>query len=126
MPSPPRGPHQGARSSQLKCVLKEKNTEKECQRDILNFSQWIQRFDQQGVCFMRVRTVLSCFCYFGLLFTATKHCLHASHFCYLMAQVDFGSFSKKNSKIVLIGSSHRCVIIRSTTPCRYSSVLVIE
>ncbi|KAK7502616.1 hypothetical protein BaRGS_00006191, partial [Batillaria attramentaria] len=37
---------------------------------------------------------------------ATKHCLHASHFCYLMAQVEFGSFLKKTSKIVLIGSNH--------------------
>ncbi|XP_025111637.1 uncharacterized protein LOC112574654 isoform X3 [Pomacea canaliculata] len=37
---------------------------------------------------------------------ATKHCLHASHFCYLMAEVDFGSFLKKTSKLVLIGSNH--------------------
>ncbi|XP_070176214.1 protein transport protein Sec16A-like isoform X2 [Littorina saxatilis] len=37
---------------------------------------------------------------------ATKHCLHASHFCYLMAQADFGSFSKKSSKLVLIGANH--------------------
>lgn len=32
--------------------------------------------------------------------------LHAAHFCYLMAQVEFGTFSQKTSKIVLIGSSH--------------------
>ncbi|ESO98713.1 hypothetical protein LOTGIDRAFT_231137 [Lottia gigantea] len=37
---------------------------------------------------------------------AAKGCLHASHFCYLMAQVNFGVFTKKTSKIVLIGSSH--------------------
>ncbi|KAL5012898.1 hypothetical protein ScPMuIL_011449 [Solemya velum] len=37
---------------------------------------------------------------------AAKGYLHASHFCYLMAQVSFGSFTKKTSKIVLIGSSH--------------------
>lgn len=32
--------------------------------------------------------------------------LHASHFCYLMAQVGFGSYHKKTSKMVLIGSNH--------------------
>lgn len=32
--------------------------------------------------------------------------LHAAHFCYLMAQVEFGTFAHKSSKIVLIGSSH--------------------
>lgn len=32
--------------------------------------------------------------------------LHAAHFCYLMAQIEFGSFAHKSSKIVLIGSSH--------------------
>ncbi|XP_052828861.1 protein transport protein Sec16A isoform X6 [Octopus bimaculoides] len=37
---------------------------------------------------------------------AAKGFLHASHFCYLMAQVHFGTYSKKTSKIVLIGSSH--------------------
>jgi len=35
-----------------------------------------------------------------------RGCLHASHFCYLMAQLDFGVFSHKSSKIVLLGSSH--------------------
>jgi len=38
---------------------------------------------------------------------AAKGCLYASHFCYLMAQVGFGTYAKKTSKIVLIGSSHR-------------------
>lgn len=42
-------------------------------------------------------------------YSATKHCLHASHFCYLMAEVDFGSFLKKTSKLVLIGSNHKYV-----------------
>ncbi|WAR31439.1 SC16A-like protein [Mya arenaria] len=37
---------------------------------------------------------------------ASKGFLHASHFCYLMSQISFGSFNKKSSKIVLIGSSH--------------------
>ncbi|KAH9500770.1 hypothetical protein Btru_076412 [Bulinus truncatus] len=37
---------------------------------------------------------------------AARGYLHASHFCYLMAQVSFGTYSKKTSKIVLIGSSH--------------------
>lgn len=35
-----------------------------------------------------------------------RGCLHASHFCYLMAQLEFGVFSHKSSKIVLLGSSH--------------------
>ncbi|XP_023718368.1 uncharacterized protein LOC111870357 isoform X4 [Cryptotermes secundus] len=35
-----------------------------------------------------------------------RGCLHASHFCYLMAQLEFGLFSRKSSKIVLLGSSH--------------------
>ncbi|XP_041368328.1 protein transport protein Sec16A-like isoform X2 [Gigantopelta aegis] len=37
---------------------------------------------------------------------ASKGCLHASHFCYIMAQTGFGTFSKKTSKLVLIGASH--------------------
>ncbi|XP_029846217.2 uncharacterized protein LOC8036454 isoform X4 [Ixodes scapularis] len=37
---------------------------------------------------------------------ASKGCLSASHFCYLMAQVEFGSFACKSSKMVLLGSSH--------------------
>lgn len=32
--------------------------------------------------------------------------LHAAHFCYLMAQVEFGSYDKKSSKLVLIGANH--------------------
>ncbi|XP_064615926.1 LOW QUALITY PROTEIN: protein transport protein Sec16A-like [Liolophura sinensis] len=37
---------------------------------------------------------------------ASRGYLYASHFCYLMAQIDFGTYSKKTSKLVLIGSSH--------------------
>jgi hypothetical protein len=41
-----------------------------------------------------------------LTFAGARGCLHASHFCYLMAQLEFGLFSRKSSKIVLLGSSH--------------------
>ena len=41
-----------------------------------------------------------------ILLAASKGFLHASHFCYLMSQTSFGSYNKKSSKIVLIGSSH--------------------
>ncbi|XP_052093102.1 uncharacterized protein LOC127729365 isoform X3 [Mytilus californianus] len=37
---------------------------------------------------------------------ASRGFLHASHFCYLMAQAGFGSYHKKTSKMVLIGSNH--------------------
>ncbi|BFZ20597.1 hypothetical protein BsWGS_23637 [Bradybaena similaris] len=37
---------------------------------------------------------------------AAKGYLYASHFCYLMAQVNFGNYFNKTSKLVLIGSSH--------------------
>ncbi|XP_064457629.1 protein transport protein Sec16A-like isoform X2 [Ornithodoros turicata] len=37
---------------------------------------------------------------------ASRGCLPAAHFCYLMAQVEFGSYSCKSSKVVLLGSSH--------------------
>ena len=32
--------------------------------------------------------------------------LHAAHFCYLVAHAEWGSYSNKSSKLVLIGSSH--------------------
>lgn len=32
--------------------------------------------------------------------------LHAAHFCYLVAEVAPGSYSQKDSKLVLVGSSH--------------------
>ncbi|XP_014669558.1 PREDICTED: protein transport protein Sec16A-like isoform X2 [Priapulus caudatus] len=38
---------------------------------------------------------------------AASGCLHAAHFCYLMADVGFGTYKKKMSKLVLIGSNHR-------------------
>ncbi|XP_043576570.1 protein transport protein Sec16A isoform X1 [Chiloscyllium plagiosum] len=37
---------------------------------------------------------------------ATKGLLDASHFCYLMAQVGFGVYTRKTTKLVLIGSNH--------------------
>ena len=40
------------------------------------------------------------------VFSASKGSLYGSHFCYLMAQVAFGTFDKKSCKLVLIGSSH--------------------
>ncbi|CAG2067494.1 unnamed protein product, partial [Timema podura] len=38
--------------------------------------------------------------------SGARGCLHAAHFCYLMAQHEFGTYAHKSSKIVLIGSSH--------------------
>ncbi|XP_078281993.1 protein transport protein Sec16A isoform X4 [Rhinoraja longicauda] len=37
---------------------------------------------------------------------AVKGLLDASHFCYLMAQVGFGVYTRKTTKLVLIGSNH--------------------
>ncbi|OCT67033.1 protein transport protein Sec16A isoform X3 [Xenopus laevis] len=37
---------------------------------------------------------------------ASRGLMDASHFCYLMAQVGFGIFTKKSTKLVLIGSNH--------------------
>ncbi|XP_051961341.1 protein transport protein Sec16A-like isoform X3 [Xyrauchen texanus] len=37
---------------------------------------------------------------------ASKGLVDAAHFCYLMAQVGFGVFTKKSTKMVLIGSNH--------------------
>ncbi|XP_064113665.1 protein transport protein Sec16A-like [Macrobrachium nipponense] len=37
---------------------------------------------------------------------ASRGQLHAAHFCYLVAETEWGSFSNKESKLVLIGSSH--------------------
>ncbi|XP_067868158.1 protein transport protein Sec16A isoform X2 [Heterodontus francisci] len=37
---------------------------------------------------------------------ATKGLMDASHFCYLMAQVGFGVYTRKTTKLVLIGSNH--------------------
>ncbi|XP_077501089.1 uncharacterized protein LOC144111913 isoform X10 [Amblyomma americanum] len=41
---------------------------------------------------------------------ASRGCLSAAHFCYLMAQVEFGSYSCKSSKLVLLGSSHQTLL----------------
>lgn len=37
---------------------------------------------------------------------ANNGCLPAAHFCYLMAQVEFGTYSRKSSKMVLLSSNH--------------------
>ncbi|XP_037269079.2 uncharacterized protein LOC119160912 isoform X3 [Rhipicephalus microplus] len=37
---------------------------------------------------------------------ASRGCLSAAHFCYLMAQVEFGTYACKSSKMVLLGSNH--------------------
>uniref|UniRef100_A0A3B3ZLZ3 Protein transport protein sec16 n=1 Tax=Periophthalmus magnuspinnatus TaxID=409849 RepID=A0A3B3ZLZ3_9GOBI len=38
---------------------------------------------------------------------ASKGLIDAAHFCYLMAQVGLGVYTKKSTKMVLIGSNHR-------------------
>ncbi|XP_043212500.1 protein transport protein Sec16A-like isoform X2 [Amphibalanus amphitrite] len=38
---------------------------------------------------------------------AARGLLHAAHFCYLMAQCEFGPYERKSSKLVLIGSAHQ-------------------
>ncbi|KAG8447520.1 hypothetical protein GDO86_014863 [Hymenochirus boettgeri] len=37
---------------------------------------------------------------------ASRGLMDAAHFCYLMAQVGFGVYTKKSTKLVLIGSNH--------------------
>lgn len=37
---------------------------------------------------------------------AARGQLHAAHFCYLVAEVGWGSYTCKDSKLVLIGASH--------------------
>ena len=44
--------------------------------------------------------------YISFYIAASKGSLYGSHFCYLMAQVAFGTYDKKSCKVVLIGSSH--------------------
>lgn len=39
---------------------------------------------------------------------ASRGLLDAAHFCYLMAQTGFGVYTRKTTKLVLIGSNHRC------------------
>ncbi|XP_072344997.1 protein transport protein Sec16A isoform X3 [Scyliorhinus torazame] len=43
---------------------------------------------------------------------ATKGLLDASHFCYLMAQIGFGVYTRKATKLVLIGSNHSWSFLR--------------
>lgn len=38
---------------------------------------------------------------------ASRGCLPAAQFCYIMAQVEFGTFEQKNSKLVLLSADHR-------------------
>lgn len=37
---------------------------------------------------------------------ASRGQLHAAHFCYLVAEAEWGTYSNKSSQLVLIGSSH--------------------
>lgn len=39
--------------------------------------------------------------------SASKGLIDAAHFCYMMAQVGLGVYTKKSTKMVLIGSNHR-------------------
>ncbi|XP_043914416.1 protein transport protein Sec16A [Protopterus annectens] len=46
---------------------------------------------------------------------ASKGLVDAAHFCYLMAQVGFGVFTKKATKLVLIGSNHSLPFLKFAT-----------
>ncbi|XP_062063238.1 protein transport protein Sec16A isoform X1 [Lepus europaeus] len=46
---------------------------------------------------------------------ASKGLLDAAHFCYLMAQVGFGVYTKKTTKLVLIGSNHSWPFLKFAT-----------
>nr|XP_056716367.1 protein transport protein Sec16A [Euleptes europaea] len=46
---------------------------------------------------------------------ASKGLLDAAHFCYLMAQVGFGIYTKKTAKLVLIGSNHSLPLLKFAT-----------
>lgn len=46
---------------------------------------------------------------------ASKGLIDAAHFCYLMAQVGFGIFTKKTTKLVLIGSNHSLPFLKFAT-----------
>nr|XP_034361306.1 protein transport protein Sec16A isoform X3 [Arvicanthis niloticus] len=46
---------------------------------------------------------------------ASKGLLDAAHFCYLMAQVGFGVYTKKTTKLVLIGSNHSLPFLKFAT-----------
>ncbi|XP_063100192.1 protein transport protein Sec16A isoform X5 [Cavia porcellus] len=46
---------------------------------------------------------------------ASKGLLDAAHFCYLMAQVGFGVYTKKTTKLVLIGANHSLPFLKFAT-----------
>ncbi|XP_037347646.1 protein transport protein Sec16A isoform X7 [Talpa occidentalis] len=46
---------------------------------------------------------------------ASRGLLEAAHFCYLMAQVGFGVYTKKTTKLVLIGSNHSLPFLKFAT-----------
>ncbi|XP_042536870.1 protein transport protein Sec16A isoform X1 [Dipodomys spectabilis] len=46
---------------------------------------------------------------------ASKGLLDAAHFCYLMAQVGFGVYTKRTTKLVLIGSNHSLPFLKFAT-----------
>ncbi|XP_045659755.1 protein transport protein Sec16A isoform X5 [Ursus americanus] len=46
---------------------------------------------------------------------ASKGLLDAAHFCYLMAQVGLGVYTKKTTKLVLIGSNHSLPFLKFAT-----------
>ncbi|XP_016066522.1 PREDICTED: protein transport protein Sec16A isoform X2 [Miniopterus natalensis] len=46
---------------------------------------------------------------------ASKGLLDAAHFCYLMAEVGFGVYTKKTTKLVLIGSNHSLPFLKFAT-----------
>ncbi|XP_072518719.1 protein transport protein Sec16A isoform X2 [Salminus brasiliensis] len=46
---------------------------------------------------------------------ASKGLVDAAHFCYLMAQVGLGVYTKKSTKMVLVGSNHSLPFVRFCT-----------
>ncbi|XP_022356175.1 protein transport protein Sec16A isoform X2 [Enhydra lutris kenyoni] len=46
---------------------------------------------------------------------ASKGLLDAAHFCYLMAQIELGVYTKKTTKLVLIGSNHSLPFLKFAT-----------
>lgn len=60
------------------------------------------------------------FCLHWFCVAASKGLIDAAHFCYLMAQVGLGVFTKKSTKMVLIGSNHRLETEAGTRIPQYS------
>lgn len=58
---------------------------------------------------------------------AAKHRVHAAHLCYLAAEIEWGVYSNKNSKLVLIGSSpnlpFQVTNIRNSIYCHHYYIL---